>query len=389
MKYLLRSVCVLLLVLSSVSIVNAQPNYTLTAKNFVVNSASEFKFDMYITRTGGGTENFVKGQFCITYNQNILPVGSSTATLSMTFLSGSSELPAGQQSTNCIDYAGGASGYALYVTAPLDNLPGAVIPNSPTEARIGTYVVNNTLGFSAVALNAAWRHATPNPFTKIWYNASGTSTQLLDANINYVVIGGDIILPVELSSFTANIKQREVELVWETKTEVNTSMFQIERALVKDNVKTFAKIGEVAASGNSNSPKSYNFVDKKLQSGKYVYRLKMVDADGSFQYSKEVEGEVALPKEFGLSQNYPNPFNPTTRIDYQLPFDSKVNIELYGITGERIATIINNELSAGYYTLDINASALNLASGVYIYRMNATGQNNQNFVQVKKLMLTK
>ena len=92
---------------------------------------------------------------------------------------------------------------------------------------------------------------------------------------------------------------------------------------------------------------------------------------------------------FSLNQIFPKPFNPTTRIDYQLPYDSKVTIELYGITGERVAIIINSELSAGYYTVDINASQLNLASGVYIYRMTANNQGRQNFVQVKKLMLTK
>ena len=98
---------------------------------------------------------------------------------------------------------------------------------------------------------------------------------------------------------------------------------------------------------------------------------------------------LQLPTEYAISQNYPNPFNPTTKIDYQFPFDSKVTLELYGITGEKIATLINTDLSAGYYTADINASALNLVSGVYIYRMSANGGNNQTFTQVKKLMLTK
>ena len=115
----------------------------------------------------------------------------------------------------------------------------------------------------------------------------------------------------------------------------------------------------------------------------------MIDADGTSEYSNDVETEVSLPKDYAISQNYPNPFNPTTRIDYQLPFDSKVTLELYGITGEKVATILNGELSAGYYTADVNASALNLASGVYIYRMVAQNPSAQNFVQVKKLMLTK
>jgi hypothetical protein len=194
-------------------------------------------------------------------------------------------------------------------------------------------------------------------------------------------------VPVEISSFISSISGRDVRLNWETKTEVNSILFQIERAA--HSTQSWAKVGEVTASGNSNSPKSYSFIDKKLNSGKYNYRLKMVDADGSFKYSDIVEVEVGLPKEYAISQNYPNPFNPSTRIDYQLPFDSKVTLDLYGITGERISTIFNGELTAGYYTAEVSASALNLASGVYIYRMSAQNPSVQNFIQVKKLMLAK
>ena len=170
-------------------------------------------------------------------------------------------------------------------------------------------------------------------------------------------------------------------------TEVNSALFEIQRS--KENTSEWLSIGKVNAAGNSNSPINYSFTDNKLQAVNINYRLKMIDADGSYCFSNVVEAEVELPKEYAISQNYPNPFNPTTRIDYQLPFDSKVTLELYGITGEKVATIINTELSAGYYTADINAGSLNLASGMYIYRMVATGANNQNFIQVKKLMLTK
>lgn len=194
-------------------------------------------------------------------------------------------------------------------------------------------------------------------------------------------------LPVELNTFTAKAKDRQVILNWETKTEVNSSLFGIER--MKENTNEWLNVGMVQAAGNSNSPISYSFVDNKLQSGKYSYRLKIVDANGSYRYSDAVETEVGLPREYAISQNYPNPFNPSTRIDYQLPFDSRVTLELYGITGEKIATLINSDLSAGYYTAEVNAGVLNLASGIYIYRMVASGGTNQSFTQVKKLMLTK
>jgi hypothetical protein len=197
----------------------------------------------------------------------------------------------------------------------------------------------------------------------------------------------DTPLPVELSSFTANSNQRDINLSWQTKTEINSNNFQIERT--QQGNQSWLRIGEVTAGGNSISQKEYSFTDNKLNSGKYSYRLKMVDNDGTYKYSDAIEAEISLPKEYAVSQNYPNPFNPTTRIDYQLPFDSKVTIELYGITGEKAATLINGELSAGYYTTDVNASQLNLASGVYIYRMSSQNSSEKNFVQVKKLMLIK
>jgi hypothetical protein len=92
-----------------------------------------------------------------------------------------------------------------------------------------------------------------------------------------------------------------------------------------------------------------------------------------------------------MSQNYPNPFNPTTRIDYQLPFNSNVTVELYAINGEKIATLLNKDLSAGYYNLDLNAGALNLSSGVYFYRVSAVSQGTtaKTFTQVKKLVVMK
>jgi hypothetical protein len=221
------------------------------------------------------------------------------------------------------------------------------------------------------------------------FNIANTSTNELTGTVNSFseFTGADLgATPVELSAFNVSVKKNSAQLTWKTITEVNSYIFEVQR---KSENAEWLKVGEVTAAGNSNSPKSYSFADMKVSVGKSMYRLKMVDADGRNQYSNIVEAEIELPKEYTISQNYPNPFNPTTRIDYQLPFDSKVTLELYGITGERIATILNGELSAGYYTADINASALNLASGIYIYRITASNQTGQNFVQVKKLVLTK
>src|ERR1035437_8640026 len=118
----------------------------------------------------------------------------------------------------------------------------------------------------------------------------------------------DAPLPVELSSFTSNTNGRNVQLNWETKTEKNSDKFVIEK-MNSSIGSSWVNVGSVKAAVLSNSPKNYSYSDTKLQSGKYQYRLKMVDNDGSFSYSSIEAAEVAVPKDFAVSQNYPNPFN--------------------------------------------------------------------------------
>jgi hypothetical protein len=140
----------------------------------------------------------------------------------------------------------------------------------------------------------------------------------------------------------------------------------------------------------SNSPKLYSFTDKNLQTGNYQYRLKMIDNDGTFAYSKVTNATVSTPKSFELSQNYPNPFNPSTRIGYQLPVDSKVTLEVYNIVGQRVAMVVNEEQSAGYYTVNFSATSYrNITSGVYIYKLTAVDNAGKNSSSIKKMMLLK
>lgn len=202
-------------------------------------------------------------------------------------------------------------------------------------------------------------------------------------------------LPVELTSFVAKVKDRDVILEWQTATEQNTSGFEIERKLIneKDNsLEKWEKVGFVRGSGISNKPVQYSFEDKKLNTGKYMYRLKMVDIDGSFEYSNEVRVEIGKPAITELKQNYPNSFNPETKIEYQLSNPSKVRLEVYNITGELVTVLVDKELDAGYYMEIFNANKVNggLASGVYIYRMIANDLVlGKTITQTKKMLLIK
>ncbi len=88
-----------------------------------------------------------------------------------------------------------------------------------------------------------------------------------------------------------------------------------------------------------------------------------------------------LPANYSIS-NYPNPFNPATTINYQLPENGFVTLRVYDLLGKEVATLVNENKSAGYHKVTFDASKL--TSGVYIYTINAN-----NFIQSKKMLLTK
>ncbi len=153
------------------------------------------------------------------------------------------------------------------------------------------------------------------------------------------------------------------------------------------NADSWSKIGFVKGSGNSNSPKSYSFEDTSIVSGSVEYRLKQIDNDGSYKYSNVVTVNLVLTK-YTLYQNYPNPFNPTATIKYDLPKQSKVELKVYNIMGQEVATLVSKEQQAGSYSVQFNTQQTTnnkqLSSGVYIYRLQAG-----NYTSVKKFVLLK
>ncbi len=192
-------------------------------------------------------------------------------------------------------------------------------------------------------------------------------------------------LPVELTSFSASVIGSKVKLNWQTATEINNYGFEIQRQAHTSttlSVTNWEKIGSVNGAGNSNSPKSYSYTDESASTGKFSYRLKQIDNDGTFEFSKAIEVDLGIPKEFQLSQNYPNPFNPTTKIQYALPVDAQVTLQIYSITGELMESLVSDYQSSGSYTIDFEGR--NYASGTYIYRLIAN-----DYVQTKKMILIK
>jgi len=92
--------------------------------------------------------------------------------------------------------------------------------------------------------------------------------------------------------------------------------------------------------------------------------------------------DSGIPQSLELSQNYPNPFNPTTNIEFSLPESSHATLEVFDMIGQRVATLVDQPMSAGQHSVNFDAS--NLTSGIYIYRIQA-GNN----IQTRKLTLIK
>lgn len=203
------------------------------------------------------------------------------------------------------------------------------------------------------------------------------------ANFDVVACGELLVIPVELTSFTASVSGNKIDLKWRTETEVNNSGFDVER----NSGAGFAKVGFVPGIGTSSEPNLYSFTDADLKAGTYTYRLKQVDYDGSFEYSQEISVEVTTPSVFVLEQNYPNPFNPSTTIAFSLATDAKVSLKIFNTLGQEVTQIINSNMNQGYHEVNFDASAYN--SGVYFYKIEAQGTDGQNFTQVRKMMLTK
>jgi len=199
---------------------------------------------------------------------------------------------------------------------------------------------------------------------------------------------GNDPLPVELTTFNAVSESNKVVLNWTTATERNNYGFEIERAEVDNNSYgslPFFKIGFVQGHILSNSPKEYSFVDNTVSPGnKYSYRLKQIDNDGPTSYSKIIDVQTGvIPGGFILNQNFPNPFNPSTTIKFAFADNTKAELIIYDVLGNKIAELFNNNADAGrIYEVQFNAS--NLSSGVYCYKL--TGVNKTG---IKKMLILK
>jgi len=204
-------------------------------------------------------------------------------------------------------------------------------------------------------------------------NALSSVTDDIDGDIRHPSLpymGADeagTALPVELTSFTYSVINKDVYLDWVTATETNNFGFEVEKKVPGNN---WQKIGFVQGKGTTIEAQHYNFVDADLANGDYQYRLKQIDTDGNFEYSSILSVSVGGPATTRLEQNYPNPFNPTTNVIYSIQKEGFVQLEIYDLLGRTVKSLLSEIKSAGEYSLSWdgkNDQGELVASGIYYY----------------------
>lgn len=216
-------------------------------------------------------------------------------------------------------------------------------------------------------------------------------TTPINGSVQFSIIGvtNSSTVPVELVTFAGANSGNKTILSWQTKSETNNSGWEVERKEMTtggtstgSESKTWQKIGFVAGKGTTSEPNSYSFSSPAITRTS-LFRLKQIDLDGKYAYSKSIEVEGVKISEFKLYQNYPNPFNPTTVISFNLPKAEKVELKVFDMLGREVKTLINNEAkSEGLHQITFDAS--NLSNGIYFYQITAG-----SFKQNKKMLLVK
>ncbi|MCC6476422.1 T9SS type A sorting domain-containing protein [bacterium] len=191
-------------------------------------------------------------------------------------------------------------------------------------------------------------------------------------------------LPVELASFEAMQESDHVQIHFATASEREVDHYEILRGLSPDG--EFVKIAELLSQGNSSSEQNYVYRDFDVIPGvTYYYYLASVDIDGARTEHRDFMASVtvappAIPLEYSLFQNFPNPFNSTTEIRYTLPVEGHVALDVYNISGQYIASLVNVYQNRGEYSVTFDAN--DLASGLYLCTM-----KTETYSSVMKMIL--
>lgn len=314
--------------------------------------------------------------------------------------------PATSYNPVTINNAGTADAFSVRVQTTFDNPP--YLPNSVvnrqwtiTEANTGGSNATITLqwnaadqasGFSPASAVYLGRY-TGTQWVQTAATVSGSDPYTATASgfdtFSPFSVGNDGALPIQLASFSAvALNASSVRVQWVTISEINNYGFEVQKSL--ERTAGFVTVsGLIPGHGTTNQRHEYSFVDQNAAPGRWFYRLKQIDLDGTQHFFEPVVLDVltsvaeVAPKVFMLEQNYPNPFNPTTTITFSVAQTGPAALRVFDVLGREVMTVFHAVAEAGKnYAMTVDATGM--PSGLYFYRLESNGMT-----AVRKMLLTK
>jgi len=265
----------------------------------------------------------------------------------------------------------------VYTNAAQSWLPAASVPGYQTFTLQTpfTYTTGNLIVIGEVDYNhipscgtaPVFGYATKTKTDEYWYNSTLASLLTTTGTVDQYRPGLDfsninVVLPVELTRFTAEPAGTKTKLEWATATETNNNYFTVERSA---NGTDFNIIGTIKGAGNSTANLNYNTFDEEPVAGINYYRLKQTDYNGQSKYS-EIVSVTYMSKEALVSDVYPNPTSDHVGVNLYSPVKTTGNIQLIDITGRVVSNELQN-ISAGSQELVTDVGSLE--KGIYYLKL--------------------
>ncbi|HVO75653.1 MAG TPA: T9SS type A sorting domain-containing protein, partial [Ignavibacteriaceae bacterium] len=267
--------------------------------------------------------------------------------------------------------------------------------NNETQDFVGDFVITTEEGFDNDAIHSD--HPYSNNTTSIYQLLIPIIVGQNGSSISYRDIA--LVEPGDPGSVFGDENFYDYVVVEGTKDGINWKPLADGYDCRKDNIWLSIFLADSVGDSTMFRPEAINILNTFSAGDTILIRFKLF-ADGASngwgwaiddlviqETTVGVAGRPKIPTSYSLSQNYPNPFNPTTIIKYQLPQQQKVTLEIFNALGQKVKTLVDGIKNAGYYQETWNGTNdnnLNVATGVYIYRLSAG-----NFVVSKKMILLK
>jgi len=280
-----------------------------------------------------------------------------------------------------LDIDGGKLYWAVGTKIQRANLDG-----SQVETLVGGVSGVFDVTVDAGAEKLYWSESSTGTYRRANLDGTGAETLFTAPLLGITALGLDpsTPLPVEFVSFEAAVSEEGVDLRWSTASETQNAGFAVEmQEAEKTQGPVWRRLVFVPGAGTTTEAQTYTYRAADPAPGFYRFRLKQIDYDGRFRYSRQIEVRVAAPASFIVGQVYPNPFSTSATFRLAIAHPQQVVVTLYDMTGRKVRDLYQGFLEADE-THAFPVEAKGLTSGFYMIRIQGeTFRESQRVVVVR------